>query len=122
MAPMIDMVFLLLVFFMCVSSLSQAQRRTPVELPDSTESKVPDDLKDRAMVTVASSGDVYLGTEVVDMTDLEKRLHDELAKRPRLRLQVRAARDVPFSDIKKVLRTCAGAGVAEVIYATHQAD
>ena len=35
MAPMIDMVFLLLVFFMCVSSLAQADKRTPVELPES---------------------------------------------------------------------------------------
>jgi len=35
MALMIDMVFLLLVFFMCVSTLAQADKRTPIKLSGS---------------------------------------------------------------------------------------
>ena len=44
MTPMIDMVFLLLVFFMTVSTLAQADRQVELELPESASSDVPNDL------------------------------------------------------------------------------
>jgi biopolymer transport protein ExbD len=52
MAPMIDMVFLLLVFFMCVSSMAQADKAIPLELPESEASKVPKDLSDRGTLSM----------------------------------------------------------------------
>ena len=121
MAPMIDMVFLLLVFFMCVSSLAQAEMRTPVDLPESIESKVPEDLTDRAMVTVQAGGAVFIGGEQTDLPELGRRLRATLTENPRLRLQVRADRQATFAEIKRVLRACAEAGAYEIIYATHQA-
>jgi biopolymer transport protein ExbD len=122
MAPMIDMVFLLLVFFMCVSSLSQADKRTPVDLPESAESKVPEDLKDRAMVTVQAGGAVFIGGESTDLGGLGRRLRAALSANPKVRLQVRADARATFAEIKKVLRACAEAGAYEIIYATHQSD
>lgn len=121
MAPMIDMVFLLLVFFMCVSSLSQAQRRTPVDLPESTESDVPSDLADRILITVLADGTTEIGGAVVGVAALGEAVRATLRERPGSRFQVRADRATPFSELKKVLRTCAEAGALEVIYATHQA-
>ena len=49
MTPMIDMVFLLLVFFMTVSTLAQADRAKKLDLPPSAQSDVPEaeDLADR---------------------------------------------------------------------------
>lgn len=122
MAPMIDMVFLLLVFFMCVSSLAQADHRTPVELPESTESKVPEDPSDRATITVQADASVFVGGERTDLAELGGRLREALARNPRLRVQVRADRQATFAAIRRVLRTCAEAGACEIIYATHQAD
>jgi len=121
MAPMIDMVFLLLVFFMCVSSLAQADKRTPVKLPESQESKVPEDLTDRAVVTIQADGHVFIGGDETDLADLGRRLRAALAANPRLRLQVRADRTATFAETKKVLRVCAEAGAYEIIYATTQA-
>jgi biopolymer transport protein ExbD len=122
MAPMIDMVFLLLVFFMCVSSLSQAEKRTPVSLPESAESKVPEDLKDRAIVTVQAGGGLFIGGEAADLDGLGQRLRAALASNPKLRLQVRADARATFAEIKKVLRACAEVGAYEIIYATNQTD
>jgi biopolymer transport protein ExbD len=120
MAPMIDMVFLLLVFFMCVSSLAQAEKSIPVPLPESTESKVPDDLSSRVTVTVLPGGRVHLGSNRVDTAGLEEGIRRAAEKRPGLRVHVRAAQQVPFAEIRPVLKSCAGAGAVEVIYATHQ--
>ena len=120
MAPMIDMVFLLLVFFMCVSSLSQAERAMPVELPASTESNVPEDLADRATISILGDGSCYVGAERADDAALGERLRRTMAANPRTRLHVRADAAVPFATIRRVLRLCAEAGAYDVIYATHQ--
>jgi len=122
MTPMIDMVFLLLVFFMCVSSLAQADKKLKLDLPESAESKVPEDLTGRGVVSVDASGRVYLGATPVELDGLTDAVRVELARRPGLRVLVRAERSVAFRDIKRVLKACAEAGAGEVIYATFQAD
>ncbi len=47
MALMIDMVFLLLGFFMCVSVLAQADKTVELGLPESSESQVADIFSNR---------------------------------------------------------------------------
>jgi biopolymer transport protein ExbD len=122
MTPMIDMVFLLLVFFMCVSSLAQADKKLKLELPESAESKVPENLTDRGVVSVDAAGRVYLGATPVELERLTEAVRLEISRRPGLRVLVRAERSVAFRDIKRVLKACAEAGAGEVIYATFQAD
>ena len=120
MAPMIDMVFLLLVFFMCVSSLAQADRHLPVQLPESAESDVPDDLGNRGVISVQADGTLFLGAVSIGPEALASRISDELKRRPDLRIQIRADGGTPFSSIRQVLKLCAEAGATEIIYATHQ--
>lgn len=120
MAPMIDMVFLLLVFFMCVSSLAQADRHIPVDLPVSAESDVPDDLSNRGVISVQADGTLFLGAASIAPGDLASRIEAELKRRPDLRIQIRADGGTPFSSVRRVLKLCAEAGAIEIIYATHQ--
>jgi biopolymer transport protein ExbD len=122
MTPMIDMVFLLLDFFMIVSSLAQAHKKLKLELPESAESKVPENLTDRGVVSVDAAGRVYLGATPVELERLTEAVRLEISRRPGLRVLVRAERSVAFRDIKRVLKACAEAGAGEVIYATFQAD
>jgi len=120
MAPMIDMVFLLLVFFMSVSTLAVAEKAKAVELPKSAESEVPDDLSNRGIVTVDASGQAYLGERAVNAEEIKATLRRSLERNPELRITVRADQQASYGDIKKVLRVCSEAGAYEVIYATHQ--
>ncbi len=122
MAPMIDMVFLLLVFFMCVSNLAQAERSFPVELPESFESKVPEDLSDRGIVTVAADGSIYLGPNMISIEAFEEVIRQGLSQNPDLRVQVRADQGTEFGAIRKVLQACARAGAYQVIYAAYEAS
>ena len=120
MAPMIDMVFLLLVFFMCVSTLAQAEKNVQLELPESEESDVPEDLTDRGTVSVDASGQAYLGANPVTIEAMQATITESLQENPRLRILVRADQGAQYGDIKKVLKACSEAGAYEVIYATYQ--
>ncbi len=120
MAPMIDMVFLLLVFFMCVSTLAQAERQIALELPESEQSQVPDHLAGRGIVSIDAEGGIYLGATAVDRAVLISSLRQSLREQPELTVQVRADRQTLYESIKPVLKACAEAGAFEIIYATHQ--
>ncbi len=121
MAPMIDMVFLLLVFFMCVSSLAQADKSVQVDLPESAESEVPKDLSGRGIVSVKADGRFYFGAREVTVEELGEAVKRALGETPGLRVQVRADRTAQFHEVREALRACAEAGAIDVIYSTHQA-
>ena len=122
MAPMIDMVFLLLVFFMCVSTLAQAERSVKLDLPESHASEVPDDITDRGLVSVDQDGTVHLGASVVSLEKLKAVIGEEIRENPALQITVRADRSTPFGEIKRVLKACAEVGAYEVVYATYVAE
>ena len=70
MAPMIDMVFLLLVFFMCASQLSQTQS-LPMEIPTATKAVVPTERPDRFVVNIDKDGNLYGCSVPVELADLK---------------------------------------------------
>jgi len=121
MAPMIDMVFLLLVFFMTVSNLAQAQQRVELNLPESHESRIPEELSDRTSVSLQMDGSVFWGATPVSIEELEERIRSAMTAEPDLRIQIRADAQTPFEEIRKVLQACAEAGAYEIIYSTHEA-
>jgi biopolymer transport protein ExbD len=121
MTPMIDMVFLLLVFFMTVSTLAQADRRIELDLPESLRSDVPEDLSDRGTISLDAEGVIYLGAQALSLESMQAAMKTSLSLNPELRVHLRADAATPYSAIRKVLRACAEVGAYEVIYATYQA-
>lgn len=122
MAPMIDMVFLLLVFFMTVSNLAQAQKRVKLDLPESRRAEVPEDLSDRTPVSIKPDGAVFWGATEITVDALGVRLETMLAEEPDLRVQIRADQATPFAEVRKVLQACAEAGAYDVIYSSYQSE
>jgi len=120
MAPMIDMVFLLLVFFMTVSNLAQAEKRIKLDLPESYEADVPKELSDRTTISIKRDGSLFWGAQAITLDELPAQIEPAVAETPDLRIQVRADRTTPFAEIRKVLEACAQAGAYQVIYSTHQ--
>ena len=120
MTPMIDMVFLLLVFFVTVSTLAQADRQVKLDLPESAASDVPADLADRGTISIDATGQIFLGAQPQTLEALQAAIKGSLSENPELRIHVRADRATPYHKIKELLRSCAEVGAYEVIYATYQ--
>lgn len=120
MTPMIDMVFLLLVFFMTVSVLARADKQVKLDLPESSESDVPDDLSDRGTISLDEEGNIYLSARLVGIDTMQAEIKAALELNPELRIHVRADQATNYGDIQKILRACAEVGAYEVIYATYQ--
>jgi len=109
MTPMIDVVFLLIVFFLVSSHLAKQESRLPLPLPDA-ESGLPSAERQTARVTVnvLSDGRIYLAGKLLPVDQLQPRLQYEFAEQDRrLQVRIRGDRHVPYHFIEPVLVACA---------------
>lgn len=121
-APMIDMTFLLLIFFMLTSKISKEQIKLDVRLPVAANSVIPDDLSDRDIINIDSNGQYYVGNNPLSKEDLDKYLRQRFKDFPPLRIYVRADRNTPAKKIKELLQMAGDAGAIDVIFGSYQKD
>ena len=118
MAPMIDMVFLLLIFFMVASVV--VTKKVKVALPQSKAAKVPDDIKDRIILSIDADDNIYMNTQPVTIEELKEIINNELDQDPNLRIQIRADERVEYEMCKKLMIACGEVGATDLIYSTYE--
>lgn len=74
--PMIDIVFLLIIFFMVGTRFSEIEQQYDVELPTASPVEPLSARPDALVLNVARSGDVSLGDEKVSLEELQAKLVD----------------------------------------------
>ena len=119
MAPMIDMVFLLLIFFMVASVVTELEK-VEVEIPEAKFAKVPDDQKGRMMLSVDANNQVYVGTVAVTTDELTELVIQELELDENLKILIRADGRVRYKTCKDIMIACGEAGATDLIYATFE--
>jgi biopolymer transport protein ExbD len=116
MTPMIDVVFLLIIFFLVSSHLAQRENRIQVELPSALggQRDVPD-ANPRVTVTLQEDGRVWLAGRTLSPEQLRERLEAQRQTHgDRLELRIRCDRRLPYRQIEPVLAGAAGAGLWNV--------
>ena len=121
MAPMIDMVFLLLVFFMTVASVAKSQRQIELELPESEESIVPEDASGRGILSVDAAGAYFIGDQPHTIESIQTAIRARIQSDPSTQVQVRADQATEYAAVQRLLKAASEAGAYEIIYATYQA-
>jgi biopolymer transport protein ExbD len=133
--PLIDCVFLLLIFFMCAATMSKVDAPTEVRLPIASNGAEQKNPGERGTVNVMPIGARTFQGEVatvekpflvfgqlVNDEGLQAAMVLRMKAEPNLRLYLRADRDVKFAIIKRAMTACAAAGVQDVIFATYEHD
>jgi len=118
MAPMIDMVFLLLIFFMVASVV--VTEKIDISLPESQAAKVPEDIKGRVVLSVDANDQIYFGMVPVTIDELKEIIAAELDLDPNLRLMIRADERVEYKTSKDIMIACGEVGATDLIYATFE--
>jgi len=123
MTPMIDVVFLLIIFFLVSSHLARQETQLDLDLPDATSGQPAqaDDLR-RVVVNVLGEarpeGRIQVGGEVMDGVRLTELIRHESRNAPgRLEVRIRSDRHVPYAVIEPILLACQRAGVWNVTFA-----
>lgn len=119
--PMIDIVFLLIVFFMTVASMITAER-IPLTMPVAPNSSIPEDFGKRTTLTVMRDGSIYAGVYSVSLNELPALLTRELEEKPDIRVYLRADSAVEHQYVNDVMQACAAAGISNIVFAAYQSD
>ncbi len=115
MAPMIDMVFLLIIFFMTASHLS-ANKSKDLDIPVATHGVVPRDRPDRWTVNIMADGSIFSGQTPVTVDELKGMVSERREREPDLKVYLRADKQTPHKDVKSVMSAMAEAGVGDFIF------
>jgi len=119
-APMIDMTFLLLIFFMVTTKISKEQVNVEIKLPTAANASIPDDLSNRDIISIDKDGTYYIGQNPADKKELTAHLKERFKVNPPHRLYVRADKNTPGKQIKELMRIASEAGAVNVIFGTYQ--
>ena len=118
MSPMIDMVFLLLIFFIVASQI--IDEKPQVEIPDAVYAKVPDDTTGRLMITVRADERYFIGQEEVSFDEMKEKLALEIKKDPNMRVLIRSDAQTKYKVNEKVMTACAEIGANDLIYSAFE--
>jgi biopolymer transport protein ExbD len=119
-APMIDMTFLLLIFFMVTTKISKEQVKVDIKLPVAANATIPSDLSNRDIISIDGEGRYYIGQKPADKKELTTYLKERFKVTPPLRIYVRADKNTPGKQIKELMRIASEAGAINVIFGTYQ--
>ena len=117
--PMIDVVFLLIAFFMTLMSFISAEL-IKLELPTAEQASIPEDPGDRQYISVTTEGKLYLGAAPISFEALPAALTRMREELPALKLYLRADGTTSHRHVNKVMEACAQAGIFDLIFASEQ--
>jgi biopolymer transport protein ExbD len=113
--PMINVVFLLLIFFM-LTSTTPTQQKTKIELPTAKTAEKSN--KQLLIVTIDSNGSIRIDGKVVTIEALPTHLENKISAEKNTVISIHADKAIEFELFGKVIGIAKQAGAEDFILAT----
>lgn len=122
MTPMIDVVFLLIIFFLVSSHLAKQEAQMELELPNANSgSGAVDDPAPRVVINVTSNGGLLVGGHRISQDQLTERLNQRVQIDGHgLEVRIRTARQANYATVRPILLSCTQVGIWNVSFAVYR--
>lgn len=117
MGPLIDCVFLLLIFFLVSSTMRKPEMEMPVDLPEPAISAQPNTDHDPTIITIDKAGQFYMSGIPIGQSELHRRLNSFSSTNANVHIRIDVDRDAPSRRLVQLLDLCAFEGLGN--YALH---
>ena len=115
---MLDVIFLLLCFFVTVSVFSQWESEISIQLPTAATGEQPERLPGEIIVNLSKDGTVRVNGTTLTLDDLQSRLAKISKFYPGQPVIIRADRDTKYESLVAVIDSCRAADVWNFSLAT----
>ena len=124
MTPMIDVVFLLIIFFLVSSHLAKQEAQMELPLPVADSGTLPTETETRRLtLNVIQDGTLLLAGRRVEASQLQTRLAEALTSdQQAVEVRLRSDRNVPYRVIEPILLACARAGIWNVTFGVYRSE
>ena len=121
MTPMIDIVFLLIIFFLVSSHLARQETQMELALPvaesgaDDVDQETP-----RVTINVKQDGSLWLAGRMIEKEQLAQRLKAiKSAESKEVEVRIRASKLAPYSAVEPIMLACTQSGIWNFTYAVY---
>jgi len=118
MTPLIDMMFLLIIFFIVSTAFVDPEKDLTINLPETSDAEAAKEGPDEFIINVTQGGTLVLKERVITLDDLEKRLLEAAKKRPNQIVKIRGDRKAYLEKVVGVLQACTKAKLRTVSVVT----
>ena len=112
MLPLIDIVFLVLVFFIYAMLSMAVHRGLPIVLPKSSATNIEKQLI--LSITVKTNGDIYLDKRKISLSDLSRTLREKARDESQSGVLLFADQNLPYQKLFNVLDRIKNAGISKI--------
>ena len=117
--PLIDIVFLLLIFFLVATRFAEEERELDLNLPDASEAQPLTSKPHDLFINIDRQGRFYVTGKILDVEQLFKVLKRAYDNNPgRVTAVVRADEDCRWEPVVAAMNLCKKAGIRDVRPAT----
>ena len=121
-APMIDVVFLLLIFFIVLWNYARFETEIDISVPAASAGENPERTIGEIVVNVKKEGQIIIeGVEKTEEETLEM-FNNIVAAYPDQALILRGYKEASFDHIVKILNLCKKANIWNISFATSQPE
>jgi biopolymer transport protein ExbD len=111
---MIDVMFLLVIFFMVGAKFTDTERNLSVRVPQVSTTSAGNAAPAKRVINVHSDGRITLDRETVTLAQLKTKLQAAKAEYTRLGVVVRGDAQAVHQNVAGVLAACREAGIADL--------
>jgi len=123
MAPMIDIIFLLLIFFICVSTFDRLESEEEVQLAAASTWKKMEKEKSTLLINISKRGRIKINQMSFYRGQVEAFLRSLVARYgDTFEVVVRADREARYGRTKDVIRACARVGLTRISFAVEKRE
>lgn len=116
--PLIDVVFLLLIFFM-VTTVFRKEKKRDIEWVDAEATeKIEEKRKNILHIWIQRSGEVWINDVLTPFEDISEVVRPIYAENREVVVALRGDRDVPYRQINTITEELQEAGAVRVTFAT----
>lgn len=111
--PIIDLVFMLLIFFLVASSFAIEERETKIALPTTSAAQPMSAAMREIAIDVDVDGAAVVAGRRLDDDDLAALLSEAVARTPTQRVSIRGDKATAYANVARVLDICKKSGITE---------
>lgn len=118
--PMIDVLFLLLAFFIISWQFSQSETELNISIPTQQDGAQPEQQRGEIIVNVLADGSIRVEGKTKTQDELQTMLAGIAKTYANQAIRLRGDATVPYQRIVEVIDTCQKAGIWNISFATQR--
>lgn len=116
--PMIDVVFLLLIFFMLATTFMDPEKDVNLDLPSTSDGGSSSDEIEEIIVNVMVDGSFIVNGEVMDENGMLAKMSQASAQDPETQVTIRGDRQTAYENVVQVMDYAMRSGLSNLSVAT----